>query len=102
VLISLLTDAGYDVSYVRDGRDLFWELAAPCKELPDVVVIDANTPVYDGLTVLESLVDPHVPAVILSSYPSEEVVERAESLGGVVLPKPFSRSEFQRALERAT
>ena len=64
-----LTDEGYNVVIASDGREAL-SLAAQHK--PDLVVMDVNMPVMDGLDTMSRLleVDRKVPVVIHTAYAS--------------------------------
>lgn len=64
-----LNDAGYRVLTAADGREA---LATTREQRPDLVVLDINMPVMDGLDTLSQLLenDPHVKVVINTAYAS--------------------------------
>ncbi len=64
-----LTDEGYRVVTAGDGREA---LSVAEKSKPDLVVMDVNMPVMDGLDTLARLleVDRKVPVIIHTAYAS--------------------------------
>lgn len=70
---------------------------------PDIVIIDINMPVKDGLEMLrESIEKHHFSAVILSGYSSFEYAKTAVHLGVTeYLLKPINREELRTAVENA-
>ncbi len=64
-----LQDEGYRVLTAGDGREA---LAVAGADRPDLVVLDVNMPVMDGLDTLAALleVDRHVPVIINTAYAS--------------------------------
>lgn len=64
-----LTDEGYRVVTAGDGREA---LAKAEAERPDLVVMDVNMPVMDGLDTLSRLleVDRKIPVIIHTAYAS--------------------------------
>lgn len=91
-----------EVVEAADGRELFWELLR-CSRTDgenQVIVTDLCMPTYDGLEVLDAWLDlnPHVPTILITAYPSEAVRERAAQLGAVLLAKPFSTAMLRAAV----
>ncbi|MBX6377875.1 MAG: response regulator, partial [Clostridia bacterium] len=86
----MLTEDGFQV--VGTARNGLEALALVSALRPDVVTLDVEMPVLDGLSTLERLMksDP-VPVVMLSSLtqPNAEATIRALTLGAVdFVPKP--------------
>lgn len=70
---------------------------------PDIVIVDINMPVKDGLEMLRETID-HLPfsAIILSGYSSFDYAKTAVHLGVTeYLLKPIDREELRIALEKA-
>lgn len=70
----------------------------------DIVVLDLNLPVTDGLTFLEQFRQrwPRTPVIIMTGFGSLESAKRAIHLGVVeFLTKPCHLGEIEQALERA-
>jgi len=63
-----LRDEGYRVLTAADGREA---LEVAQREHPDLVLLDINMPVMDGLDTLGKLleVDHHIPVIIHTAYP---------------------------------
>lgn len=70
---------------------------------PDIVIVDINMPVKDGLEMLRQTIDEHhFSAVILSGYSSFEYAKTAVHLGVTeYLLKPIDREELRTAVENA-
>lgn len=70
---------------------------------PDVVVLDVNMPVLNGLELLVALREftdtPDLPAVFLSGRVEPEDVAAGRALGGVYLTKPYVASALQNAID---
>ncbi len=62
----------------------------------DLVVIDNKMPGMTGLEALRLMrtLSRHIPAVLMTAYPSPRVEDEAACLSAVVLPKPFGRAEL--------
>jgi DNA-binding NtrC family response regulator len=70
----------------------------------DIVVLDLNLPVTDGMTFLEQFRQrwPRTPVIIMTGFGSLESAKRAIHLGVVeFLTKPCHLGEIEQALERA-
>jgi len=74
---------GFTVVTAKDGEEA---LSVIQKERPDVILLDIQMPVLDGLGVLKALksdVDlAKIPVVILSNIDSEEIFQQVSDLGG--------------------
>lgn len=64
-----MLDEGYDVVTASDGRQA---LQVAAEAHPDLVIIDVNMPVMDGLDTMSRLIeaDRHVPVIIHTAYAS--------------------------------
>lgn len=102
VIAMWLQRHGHEVHSAYDGNEAM-ELLREVS--PDLLVTDVNMPGMDGLDLLaaaraESLLD-H-PAIVLTSRCDQgEIESRAESLGAMVHPKPFSPHHLTEAVESA-
>lgn len=63
----ILEEAGHEVRVVHDG---FAAVEAVTQDPPDIVVLDINMPVMDGLDALGKILDrdPRIPAIIHTAY----------------------------------
>lgn len=70
---------------------------------PDVVIMDINMPVVDGITAVEKINETlPVPAIVVTGYRSENYVERASSAEVYgYLQKPVDEYELRSALKIA-
>lgn len=94
LLVRYLSGHGYEVTAIRDGRDLEQQLLATGANL---VVLDLMLPGEDGFALAAKLrrLNHHVPIIILSARGSVE--DRLSGLEAGVddyLPKPFSPREL--------
>lgn len=99
LVADVLRHDGYEVIEVANGRDLFWcmERAERGRAI-DVVVSDIRMPAYDGLDVVEAWAEigSRASVVLMSAFPDPDARRRADSLGVVLLEKPFSFDRLQR------
>jgi DNA-binding response OmpR family regulator len=100
MLRTALEAEGYRVAEAANGRDA---LAAIAKESPDLLVLDLNMPVMDGMAVLERLKeaasDKSPRVLILTAYGSIPTAVRATRLGAVdFLEKPITPSELRQSV----
>ncbi|MFT3872108.1 MAG: response regulator [Nocardioides sp.] len=100
-LAEMLAEEGYDVvGQAGDGA----EALRLAEELgPDLVVMDVQMPVLDGITAAERIAAKRIaPVVILTAYSQRDLVERARDAGAMAyVVKPFSVSDLMPAIEMA-
>ena len=86
LLVSVLTDDGYEAESARNGRDALEVLD---RWTADVIVLDLMMPVMDGWTFAKRMKEKWtIPIIVLSA--ATEVRKHAARLGAAdVLPKPF-------------
>lgn len=68
---------------------------------PDLLLIDVKMPVYDGMYLMRKVKErkPGIPIIVMSGYPTQETISRAEDLGAAIfLPKPFTPDELADTL----
>lgn len=97
--------------FQHDGRaalDRLVELAAPASgakaELPDVVLLDLNTPRLDGVSMLRELRQHpmlgDLPVVVFTTSTAERDVRAAHEAGcNAFLVKPYSMGDLTRVLD---
>lgn len=100
-LKELLEEEGYDVvGEAADGQ----EAVRQARELrPDLVILDVQMPVLDGLAAAERIARERIaPVVILTAFSQRELVDRARDAGAMAyLVKPFERTDLVPAIEMA-
>jgi len=100
-LKELLEEEGYDVvGEAADGQ----EAVRQARELhPDLVILDVQMPVLDGLAAAERIARERIaPVVILTAFSQRELVDRAREAGAMAyLVKPFERKDLVPAIEMA-
>lgn len=100
-LKEMLEEEGYEVvAEVGDGQqavELATELA------PDLVILDIQMPVLDGLSAAEQIASARIaPVIVLTAFSQRELVERARDAGAMAyLVKPFSKNDLMPAIEVA-
>jgi len=98
-----------DVIEAADGRQLFWQLlrtsfvSAGRTPAQLVVIADVFMPTYNGLDVLDAWHDraTNVPVIVITAFPDDRVRARVRKIGGILLPKPFSRTSLRDAVAEA-
>jgi AmiR/NasT family two-component response regulator len=100
-LKEMLEEEGYSVvGEVGDGQqavDLARDLS------PDLVILDIQMPVLDGLSAAEQIAGARIaPVIVLTAFSQRELVERARDAGAMAyLVKPFSKNDLVPAIEVA-
>ena len=100
-LKEMLEEEGYSVvGEVGDGQqavDLARDLS------PDLVILDIQMPVLDGLSAAEQIAGARIaPVIVLTAFSQRELVERARDAGAMAyLVKPFSKNDLIPAIEVA-
>ena len=100
-LKEMLEEEGYSVvAEVVDGQ----QAVDRAQELrPDLVILDIQMPVLDGLAAAEQIASARIaPVIVLTAFSQRELVERARDAGAMAyLVKPFSKSDLVPAIEVA-
>jgi response regulator NasT len=100
-LREMLEGLGYlVVGEARDGRSAV-NLARELR--PDIVVMDIQMPIMDGIDAAKVLTEEQIaPVVLLTAYYDQSRVERAKEAGVIAyLVKPFSEADLEPAIEVA-
>ena len=100
-LKEMLEEEGYDVvGEVGDGRQAV-DRAAELR--PDLVILDIQMPVLDGLSAAEQIAaDRIAPVIVLTAFSQRDLVERARDAGAMAyLVKPFNKNDLVPAIEVA-
>src|SRR3954463_13089417 len=97
----MLEEEGYSVvAEVGDGQ----QAVDQAQELrPDLVILDIQMPVLDGLSAAEQIASARLaPVIVLTAFSQRELVERARDAGAMAyLVKPFSKNDLVPAIEVA-
>jgi AmiR/NasT family two-component response regulator len=100
-LKEMLEEEGYSVvAEVGDGQ----QAVDRAQELrPDLVILDIQMPVLDGLAAAEQIATARIaPVIVLTAFSQRELVERARDAGAMAyLVKPFSKNDLVPAIEVA-
>lgn len=93
-----LLDEGYRVVTAGDGRAA---LAAVKEHSPDLVVMDINMPLMDGLDALSQMMehDSHIPVIINSAYASYKESFSSWSADAYIV-KSSDLSELKQTVKR--
>jgi two-component system, response regulator PdtaR len=100
-LKEMLEEEGYSVvAEVGDGQQAV-DRAAELQ--PDLVILDIQMPVLDGLSAAEQIASARTaPVIVLTAFSQRELVERARDAGAMAyLVKPFSKNDLVPAIEVA-
>ena len=100
-LKEMLEEEGYSVvAEVGDGQQAVDQATAL---QPDLVILDIQMPVLDGLAAAEQIASARIaPVIVLTAFSQRELVERARDAGAMAyLVKPFSKNDLVPAIEVA-
>ena len=100
-LKEMLEEEGYDVvAEVGDGQQAV-DRAAELR--PDLVILDIQMPVLDGLSAAEQIAGERIaPVIVLTAFSQRDLVERARDAGAMAyLVKPFNKNDLVPAIEVA-
>ncbi|WP_268895985.1 ANTAR domain-containing response regulator [Goekera deserti] len=100
-LKEMLEEEGYVVvAEVGDGQQAVDQARALT---PDLVILDVQMPVLDGLAAAEQIAAARIaPVIVLTAFSQRELVERARDAGAMAyLVKPFSKNDLVPAIEVA-
>jgi two-component system chemotaxis response regulator CheY len=98
LLVSVLSDDGYEAESARNGRDALEVLD---RWPADLIVLDLMMPVMDGWTFARRMKEKWaIPFVVLSA--ATDVERHAQEIGAAdVIPKPFDLERLLPTIERA-
>jgi two-component system NtrC family sensor kinase len=100
LLTDVLTEAGYEVSAVSDGKSA---LKRVFKEPPDLVITDLRMPDLDGLTLVKKVreVDNDILFIVVTAYASlDSSLEGLRSGIYDYLPKPLDMEQLRATVRR--
>jgi response regulator NasT len=100
-LKEMLEEEGYAVvGEVSDGQQAV-DRAAELR--PDLVILDIQMPVLDGLSAAERIAGERIaPVIVLTAFSQRDLVERARDAGAMAyLVKPFNKNDLVPAIEVA-
>jgi response regulator NasT len=100
-LKEMLEEEGYEVvAEVGDGQQAV-DRAAELR--PDLVILDIQMPVLDGLAAAERIAGDRIaPVIVLTAFSQRDLVERARDAGAMAyLVKPFNKNDLVPAIEVA-
>lgn len=100
-IVELLNGAGYNVVAEADNGEEAVKLAH--EHRPDVVLMDVQMPIKDGITAAEEIVEAEIaPVVLLTAYSQPDLVARAQAAGAMAyVVKPFTEQDLVPAIEVA-
>ncbi|SNS48308.1 response regulator receiver and ANTAR domain protein [Geodermatophilus pulveris] len=100
-LKEMLEEEGYTV--VAEAGDGQQAVDQATELRPDLVILDIQMPVLDGLSAAEQIASARIaPVIVLTAFSQRELVERARDAGAMAyLVKPFSKDDLVPAIEVA-
>lgn len=100
-IVEILKDRGFKVLAETDNGKTAVELAE--EHRPDLVLMDVNMPIMDGIEAAEKINDQQLaPVVLLTAFSQKELVDRATEAGAMAyVVKPFTPNDLIPAIEVA-
>lgn len=100
-LVEMLGEVGYDVVGQASNGEQAVELARELQ--PDLVILDVQMPVLDGLSAAEQIHESRLcPVIMLTAFSQTELVERARDAGVMAyVVKPFTIEDLRPAIDIA-
>lgn len=96
-----LAGSSYEVTVAVDGAQALLEIGS---NKPDLVLLDINLPIVDGLTLLDVLRrnDLRVPTILMTAMPGEQTEVEGLDLGAAdFLRKPVQKAVLLKRIEKA-
>ena len=100
-LKEMLEEEGWHV--VGEAGDGETAVALAEQHRPDLVILDVQMPVLDGIAAAEKIAGARIaPVVILTAFSQRDLVERARAAGAMAyLVKPFQKKDLLPTIEMA-
>jgi response regulator NasT len=99
VFVALLKQLGHEVvCAVSNGAEL---IDLCFKERVDVVLVDLDMPIMDGLAAAEEISSRGIPVVLISGHPDADSVVMEHEPVVIRILKPATRESLQEAIEHA-
>lgn len=98
LFIDLLTDKGYEVHAVGNGKEALERIAA---EKFDVVFMDVHMPVLNGIDTLKQMkkANPMLNIVMMDSFPNHLVASAQQEGAITCIHKPFNINQVYTLIE---
>jgi DNA-binding NtrC family response regulator len=96
-----LSVRGYEIAEATDGRSAMQEFGDG--DGTDLVLLDLRLPEGWDLRLLARIREkkPQVPVILMTAFPTREIIEEAGALGASVLIKPFELDLLAATVDRA-
>lgn len=97
LVVDALKIEDFQVDEAGDGRTMWVRTIQRASY--DLIVSDLRLPVVDGLTVVEDLLEraPGTRVIMMTAFADDAVRVRAETLGVMLIDKPFKMAELRAA-----
>ncbi len=101
-LKEMLEEEGYDV--VGEAGDGETAVSMTRDLRPELVILDVQMPVLDGIAAAERIAGERIaPVIILTAFSQRDLVEKARQAGAMAyLVKPFQKKDLLPTIEMAT
>ena len=101
-LKEMLEEEGYDVVGEAGDGETAVSMARDLR--PELVILDVQMPVLDGIAAAERIAGERIaPVIILTAFSQRDLVEKARQAGAMAyLVKPFQKKDLLPTIEMAT
>jgi CheY-like chemotaxis protein len=97
ILAEIFVEQGYKVITAKNGEEAL-ELIRRSDKFPDLITVDVNMPVQDGMKFREEIlkINPHAPLIMISGF-----LPKTANINGVraCLSKPLDKIELINVIE---
>lgn len=97
ILAEIFVEQGYKVVTAKNGEEAL-ELIRHSKKFPDLITVDVNMPVQDGMKFREEILklNPNAPLIMISGF-----MPKSKKMNGVraYLTKPLDKLELINVIE---
>lgn len=103
-LLSLrLQHNNYDVVEASNGLEC---LKVASKELPDLILMDIQMPLCDGLNAFNRLAEDEttkeIPVLFMTAFPKSDIINKVKKMGAKgCISKPFVSKDFEESIRMA-
>jgi CheY-like chemotaxis protein len=93
----------YEIIEAHNGLECV-DIAA--KELPDLILMDIQMPICDGIRAFDKLINNDttnkIPVLFMTAFPKADIINRVKNMGAKgCISKPFVSADFEESIRSA-